>query len=1033
MYSVRIKPPSCKSTDVFPIGHFFKRYVLPSPLDNVPGPRSHSVVYGNLKDLDDPQLAWKFQEDLATKWGGVVKFKGVFNEDMLYVFDPVAAHSVLLKDHLVYEAPHFKRSLTQFLFGDGLFAVSGQRHRAQRKMMNPLFSIAQMRSLIPTFTEVANRLKVAIKSQVKDGGKEIDILNWLSRVALELIGQGGLGYSFDPLVEKTSNTLGDTIKRFMPALGGVLSIGELVSLLDFGGSAPTRRRLLGLLPVRKIQETLKVIKILHEGCEDIYIKKKRSLQAGDDATVHQVGEGRDIMSVLLKANMAASEEDRLPEAEVIGQICSLVFAAADTTSSALTRTLDLLSEHQEVQEKLRKEIINAYEVSASELTYDELVELPYLDAICRETLRLHAPVSLIFKQAVQDTVMPLSEPVIDIYGQPLSQIPIPKETKVFLGVHASNRNPVLWGDDASEWKPERWLSPLPKKLTDSRLPGVYSHLLTFSGGGRSCIGFKFSQLEMKVVLATLIRCFKFTPSKDRHNVFWNHARIASPSIGPGGKQPMMPMNVELYGILNSDVYSRLREASTSLRASSFSLVPQKIFPDMHMTENTRKTARRHSNAPPPWDKKGTQHLHLNASPFLTNGHLMQIIPQHRCSVLHQCCSSSIHVFVSHSHFLLRTMFAICYLVYKEGKFSSRDSIVCWFNDSSQLPSLLPFSVCWSLLHSISFTTRSKLTISPTCVDIIPMVSSFSAHLTAFLLLACALAVNAIPVDVTNSQDLLYRSTLAERNIHLLESRGIDGFSPESVGLYRRAKDGTPEPNTVKSRPAPLNLQPVSNNPTHPPNHAPNVPQSPSRSTLSGHTVHRPDVPHTPGGSMYSYDSQGRSSLVSLQSNQFMRPGTGGSSSSTGTLHGSNAQHGRHQPPPQPQVPPAGSRHPAPQRQQSRPPPPQAPSTPSSGKAGSAVKKFFSRPDRESPKQVGAPSTPGSTTGRQPQPAPPRPPRPQEGLEDEVLNPFGPTVPQRWTNPATKPPMWQSGVVWRVHVISTLVDMGERRAFFFLLD
>ncbi|KAI0792196.1 cytochrome P450 [Abortiporus biennis] len=521
---------------------FCKRYVLPSPLDNIAGPLPTSIIYGNLKDLDDPQLGWKFQEDLATKWGGVVKLKGVFNGDMLYVFDPVAAHSVLLKDHLVYESPLFNRSLAQILFGGGLFAASGNHHRSQRKMMNPLFSIAQMKSLTPTFTEVANRLKVAIEHQVKDGMRELDILNWFSRVALELIGRGGLGYSLDPLIEETSNTLGDTIKRLIPALGGVLSIGELISSLDFGGSAPTRRRLLGLLPVKKIQDTLKVIKVLHEECEDIYIKKKKSFQDGEDTAVHQGGKGIDIMSVLLKANMMASEEDRIPENEVIAQMCTLVFAAADTTSSALTRTLDLLSE---AQEKLREEILNAHSASTSELTYDELVELPYLDAVCRETLRLHAPVPLIFKQAVKDTVMPLSEPMIDIHGRPLSQIPIPKGTKVFVGVYASNRNPALWGDDASEWKPERWLSPLPKKLTDSRLPGVYSHLLTFSGGGRSCVGFKFSQLEMKVVLATLIRHFKFSPSKDRHNVFWNHARITSPSIGPGGRQPMMPMNVEL--------------------------------------------------------------------------------------------------------------------------------------------------------------------------------------------------------------------------------------------------------------------------------------------------------------------------------------------------------------------------------------------------------------------------------------------------------------------------------------------------------
>lgn len=65
-----------------------------------------------------------------------------------------------------------------------------------------------------------------------------------------------------------------------------------------------------------------------------------------------------------------------------------MFAAMDTTSSALARLLHLLSLNQDVQEKLRKEIKQAREVEGADLPYDRIVSLPYLDAICRETLRL---------------------------------------------------------------------------------------------------------------------------------------------------------------------------------------------------------------------------------------------------------------------------------------------------------------------------------------------------------------------------------------------------------------------------------------------------------------------------------------------------------------------------------------------------------------------------------------------------------------------------------------------------------------------
>ena len=66
---------------------------------------------------------------------------------------------------------------------------------------------------------------------------------------------------------------------------------------------------------------------------------------------------------------------------------TLTFAAMDTTSGAVARTLLVLSIHQDVQNKLRQEITEARK--SGDLSYDELVALPYLDAVCKETLRLY--------------------------------------------------------------------------------------------------------------------------------------------------------------------------------------------------------------------------------------------------------------------------------------------------------------------------------------------------------------------------------------------------------------------------------------------------------------------------------------------------------------------------------------------------------------------------------------------------------------------------------------------------------------------
>jgi cytochrome P450 len=111
----------------------------------------------------------------------------------------------------------------------------GDAHRKQRKMLNPVFSIAHMRSMTPLFYEVIHRVRIrililcvvihhltcdvqlrtAVERKVENETTEIDLHNWMSRTALELVGQGGLGYSFDPLTDDTRNEYGDAIKRLM--------------------------------------------------------------------------------------------------------------------------------------------------------------------------------------------------------------------------------------------------------------------------------------------------------------------------------------------------------------------------------------------------------------------------------------------------------------------------------------------------------------------------------------------------------------------------------------------------------------------------------------------------------------------------------------------------------------------------------------------------------------------------------------------------------------------------------------------------
>ena len=89
-------------------------------------------------------------------------------------------------------------------------------------------------------------------------------------------------------------------------------------------------------------------------------------------------------------------------------------------STATTWALFALTQNREAQDKLRNELLS---VGTDNPTMDELNALPYLDAVVRETLRVHAPVDSTMRVATQDDFLPLSEPIMDKYGRAIDGIP----------------------------------------------------------------------------------------------------------------------------------------------------------------------------------------------------------------------------------------------------------------------------------------------------------------------------------------------------------------------------------------------------------------------------------------------------------------------------------------------------------------------------------------------------------------------------------------------------------------------------------
>ncbi|KAJ3922443.1 cytochrome P450 [Lentinula edodes] len=420
-----------------------------SNIDNIPGPAPQSWSAGNFPQLMDQYEGWGWNDFLAKKYGSTLRLHGPFGSKILYTFDPKAMHTILVKDSHVFEETAgfieytFSRSQDSYhdrLLNVGSIAASSEKvyWEPWRKMLNPVFSAAHMREMVPIFFDVSHRLKDALMKQLESGSKlqaeqEIDILSWLGRTAFELIGQAGLGYSFDPMKdEESAHPFSGVMKSLFPLLTPMMFwFTYVLPVVSNIGPPSFRRFIINILPWKNLHHMRDIADYMYKVAIDIFEEKKRALEAGDEAIKNQIGKGKDVISVLMKENMKASKEDRLDEDEVISQ-------------SALSRLVFLLSKHQDIQEKLRQEVTEARRNNNGEdLSYHELNSLPYLDAVCRESLRLYAPVTSMSRYTLQDAVVPLSKPIIGIDGTEIREISVPRGTNVVISMYNANKNEEL--------------------------------------------------------------------------------------------------------------------------------------------------------------------------------------------------------------------------------------------------------------------------------------------------------------------------------------------------------------------------------------------------------------------------------------------------------------------------------------------------------------------------------------------------------------------------------------------------------------
>ncbi|KAF9450103.1 cytochrome P450 [Macrolepiota fuliginosa MF-IS2] len=505
---------------------------------HIPGPKSNSFLYGDLCELLQNQVGeveFKWQE----LYGDVIRFRGAFGEDRLMISDPKALQYIYQTTGYHFQKQPEKRAISEIIAGRGIIWADGEDHRRHRRILLPGFGAPESRAFAPIFSSYASKVVEKWRDTLATQGEDsavFDIPTWISRAMLDSIGVAAFDYHFGSL-DDSNNAVTRVWKGVLTETFGSITKRDIFvqSVLQY-----VPFTLLSYIPNPKMNHLRRAGRVLTDVAKSLIEEKTEAVNQGKKS--------RDIMSILVKANLSEDKMSQLNEEEMLAQMRTLLLAGHETTSNSLTWTLLELAKRPEMQIRLRHEIeAKKRDVHARgdvEFTTTDYDSMPYLNAILKESLRYNPPTYNTFRQASRDDIIPLSKPITTTTGEVITKLPVPKGLRIVTSILAYNRNEDVFGSDAHVFNPDRWLRK--DSITKGAAVGVYGNMLTFAAGIRSCIGWRFAVIELQAFLVELISNFEFSLTPEAHKLRREACFVMIPTIeGQLEKGCQLPLKVTL--------------------------------------------------------------------------------------------------------------------------------------------------------------------------------------------------------------------------------------------------------------------------------------------------------------------------------------------------------------------------------------------------------------------------------------------------------------------------------------------------------
>jgi len=468
----------------------------------IPGPAGLPLI-GNAHELiGSSDTIFKNVYQRSFEFDQVIKL-WIGPKLVIFLIDPRDVEVILSSHVYIDKSPEYR--FFQPWLGNGLLISTGQKWRAHRKLIAPTFHLNVLKSFIDLFNANA---RSAVEKLRKEGDREFDIHDYMSETTVEILLETAMGVS-----KTTQDRSGFEYAMAVMKMCDILHLRHtrvwlrpdwLFNLTKYG------------------KEQVKLLDIIHGLTKKVVARKKEDYKSGkrnfvdtskdttpkdtknvaveglsfgqssglkDDLDVDDNDVGEKKRQAFLDLLVEASQNGVvLTDEEMKEQVDTIMFEGHDTTAAGSSFFLSMMGCHPDIQEKVIQEIDEIFGESDRPVTFQDTLEMKYLERCLMETLRMYPPVPIIAREIKTDLKLASGD------------YTIPAGCTVVVATFKLHRQPHIY-PNPDVFNPDNFL---PEKTASRH----YYAFVPFSAGPRSCVGRKYAMLKLKILLSTILRNFR---------------------------------------------------------------------------------------------------------------------------------------------------------------------------------------------------------------------------------------------------------------------------------------------------------------------------------------------------------------------------------------------------------------------------------------------------------------------------------------------------------------------------------------------